>query len=167
MFAVTLSKWVGDSFSHSIYDELMELKHIPYLEPHPPHYSYLTGVVDVMKPNVVTIREVETLKRVLEILQTTTHNGFPVVKKVNENRRQVYCGFILRKQLLILLDRQKYYDKDSRITPETIDFKTYITLMNYNWNLDAIIPNLPAQHVLNDYLVDCRPCKFQISTLVF
>ena len=157
MLAVTCAKWVGDSFSKSIYDELLELKGIPFLEPHPPHYTFLTGVVDIMNSNVVCLKEVESLKKIVEVLQTTSHNGFPVVKKLSETRKQVYCGFILRKQLLILLEKQKYFEKESRITPEVLDYQSYISLMNHTWTLETIINNLPNSNVIGEYNVDLTP----------
>jgi chloride channel 7 len=70
MLAVTCAKWVGDAFSKSIYDELMELKSIPYLEPHPPHYTYLTGIEDVMAHPVICISEVENLRKIVEVYNT-------------------------------------------------------------------------------------------------
>jgi len=155
MLAVTCAKWVGDTFSKSIYDELMELKSIPHLEPHPPHYSYLSSVTDVMATPVVCINEMEGLKRIIEILRTTKHNGFPVVKKVSEERKYVWCGLVLRKQLLILLDTKKYQERSSRITPEVLDYHTYIQLMNHTWDLNKI--DLPSAASLNDYVLDVRP----------
>jgi chloride channel 7 len=155
MLAVTCAKWVGDAFSKSIYDELMELKSIPYLENHPPHYTYLTGIEDVMAHPVVCINEVENLKKIVEILQTTSHNGFPVVKKVSEDRKQVYCGIVLRKQLLVLLETHKYHERTSRITPEVLDYHVYIQLMNHTWDLNKI--DLPSAHSMSDYVLDVRP----------
>jgi len=155
MLAVTCAKWVGDAFSKSIYDELLELKSIPYLEPHPPHYSFLTSVSDVMAPEVVCINEVENLRTIVDILKTTTHNGFPVIKKVNEDRKQVFCGLILRRQLLILLNTKKYQERTSRITPEILDYHHYIRLMNHNWDIDKI--DLPSNASMADFVLDVRP----------
>jgi len=155
MLAVTCAKWVGDAFGKSIYDELLELKGIPYLEPHPPHYSYLTGVADIMATNVICLNEVESLRRIVEILKSTTHNGFPVIKKVSEERKQVYCGLVLRKQLLILLNTRKYQERTSRITPEVLDYHQYIQLMNHNWDITKI--DLPSNASLADYVLDVRP----------
>lgn len=40
------AKWIGDALSKSIYEEISELKSIPYLEHHPPYSTYkLTGKV--------------------------------------------------------------------------------------------------------------------------
>ncbi len=40
MVGVMSAKWVGDTMSKSIYDELAELKSIPLLEDHPPKSTY-------------------------------------------------------------------------------------------------------------------------------
>jgi chloride channel 7 len=67
MVAVLIAKWVGDIFSKSIYDELMEQKAIIFLEPKPPRYTSMDRVIHIMHPDVVCIREQESLERVLEV----------------------------------------------------------------------------------------------------
>lgn len=67
-------------------------------------------------------------------------------------------GLILRKQLLILLAKQKYYEKSSKIAPITLDYPEYIALINHQWDLSTILPNLPSQSALKDFAVDLVPC---------
>lgn len=40
MLAIMSAKWVGDAFGKSIYEEMMELKSITFLEHHPPVSTY-------------------------------------------------------------------------------------------------------------------------------
>lgn len=44
MFAVIFAKWVGDTLSFSLNEELMQLKSIIYLDHHPPKYTFLMNI---------------------------------------------------------------------------------------------------------------------------
>src|SRR5205823_5433602 len=57
----------------------------------------------IMAQPVVTLNEVEKVRRVMEVLQSTNHNGFPVVNKDGRLR-----GLILRKTLCGLLKLKAY-----------------------------------------------------------
>lgn len=48
--------------------------------------------IDVMHSNVVTLRTQESVRRIVEVLQTTSHNAFPV----NEADSQHFRGAHLR-----------------------------------------------------------------------
>jgi len=152
MLAVMCAKWVGDACSKSIYEELMELKSITFLEHHPPSSTYLMNVSDVMQSSVVCINEVESVAKIVEILRTTTHNGFPVVKRLGDNRSLTYRGMILRKQLLILLHMQKYQDQHAIGSPPVFDYESYIALMNKQWSIRNI--KLPTQEEQERLLLD-------------
>jgi len=152
MLAVMCAKWVGDACSKSIYEELMELKSITFLEHHPPSSTYLMNVSDVMQTSVVCVNEIETVARVVEILRTTTHNGFPVVKRSGDNRSVTYKGMILRKQLLILLQMQKYQDQHAVGSPPVFDYETYTALMNKQWSIRTV--KLPTQEEQERLVLD-------------
>ncbi|GAM26351.1 hypothetical protein SAMD00019534_095260, partial [Acytostelium subglobosum LB1] len=79
ILVVMISKWTGDAFNESIYEHLIELKHIPYLPSKPSRHMKNLTVSDVMAKEVVTLPEVVSVKTILEVLSNTTHNGFPVV----------------------------------------------------------------------------------------
>jgi len=53
---------------------------------------------DFMIKPVVTLQMFETVRKVLDILNTTTHNGFPVVDGTNR-----VIGLISRNHLIILI----------------------------------------------------------------
>lgn len=67
MLAVVVAKWVADAFGKSIYEELIELKEIPFLEHKPPQSNLVSNVSDVMATNVVCLKEIESLQRILEV----------------------------------------------------------------------------------------------------
>jgi len=154
MLAVMSAKWVGDAFGKSIYEELMELKSITFLEYHPPMDTHHRTVKEVMAENVICVNEIESLSRIIEILKTTTHNGFPVVKTKDE-RGSIYRGFILRKQLLILIESKRYQKRDSGASPLIIDYEKYISMMNYKWTLEKV--TLPPVEEIEDSVLNLSP----------
>lgn len=156
MLAVMIAKFVGDLFSRSIYEEWMEMKAIPFLGHRPPPLTDSMCVTDAMQSNVLCFNETENLERIIEILETTNHNGFPVVKNYGEDREHTFRGMILRKQILILLDRQLYQEKDLlRKGPSVLDFELYCRLMNSKWKLDE--KKLPLAENRKRYILDIGP----------
>jgi len=114
-----IAKWIGDLFTESIYEHLIELKHLPFLKTHPPSSMLTLCLADVMAHgsfnhtssllasfssygffwiDVVCFRLSEKVETILRALKMTTHNGFPVV----DDKNHLY-GLISRDQLLHLL----------------------------------------------------------------
>lgn len=124
MLAVMSAKWVGDIFTMGINEEQLVLKSIPFLEHHPPKSSFGVEVHQVMHRGAVCILDVENVAKIvdvylcisfthqLKILTNTNHNGFPVVSNDSVTRKRTFRGFILRKQLLILLEKKMYRAHD-------------------------------------------------------
>jgi len=107
ILAVMVAKWSGDLLSPPLYDALMELKNIPYLPSQPPFVLRSHTIVDIMSTDIITFHDIEKVDVIYSVLNSTNHNGFPIVawERGEEGlpARQVYRGFILRKQLLVLL----------------------------------------------------------------
>jgi chloride channel 7 len=61
---------------------------------------------DVMTRDVHTFQEIESVRKIFQILKQTTHNGFPIL-----NDNQQFVGLILRNQLITLL-RYRAFTKD-------------------------------------------------------
>nr|DAD30592.1 TPA_asm: hypothetical protein HUJ06_009443 [Nelumbo nucifera] len=81
MIVLLIAKTVGDYFNPSIYEIMLNMKGLPFLEAHPePWMRNLTvGELADSKPAVVTLHGVEKVSRIVEVLRNTKHNGFPVV----------------------------------------------------------------------------------------
>lgn len=79
MICLMVSKWVADSFIEGLYDLAIHLANVPFLDWEPPLRSYTIYASDAMSHDVKVLRTTETVANLINILQTTTHNGFPVV----------------------------------------------------------------------------------------
>lgn len=96
---------VGNRFTVSFYDVLMNLKHMPFLEGELPEIGMLNvlAISRVMTRHVVTLQEISKVSHVVYILKSTKHNAFPVVSKDGTLR-----GIILRKRLTVLLKHKVF-----------------------------------------------------------
>lgn len=94
MICLMISKWVADSFIEGLYDLAIKSANVPFLEWEPPLKSYSIYASDVMEPKVKVLQTTETVANLINILKTTTHNGFPVVDFYCTSRdsRLVYDG---------------------------------------------------------------------------
>ena len=102
---IMFAKWTGDLLTHSLYHSLLEHKCIPFLDSEP--LVKINGrtetleshtVREVMTSPVKTLRELETLTHVVDLLQNTQHGGFPVL-----NDQDSFAGIITRFELMAVL----------------------------------------------------------------
>ncbi|XP_073117483.1 chloride channel protein CLC-b-like [Elaeis guineensis] len=121
MFVLLIAKTVGDAFNPSIYEIILELKGLPFLEANPePWMRNLTvGELAAAKPGVVSLRGIEKVARVVEVLKSTKHNGFPVVDQgvpspvgMPEGATELH-GVVLRSHLVAVL-RKKWFLQERR-----------------------------------------------------
>jgi CBS domain-containing protein len=105
-----MARYVGNMFNHGVYEIGMELKNFPYLEHHVHHWYDLHTTKEIMTKDVVTLNEYENAGTVEQILNTTSHNGFPVVDDLGR-----FKGIIRRDQLVALLECRLFAgDKSGR-----------------------------------------------------
>lgn len=125
MTVLIIAKTMGDSFNPSIYEIILHLKGLPFLDAHPePWMRNLTvGEFADAKPPVVTLHGVEKVARIVDVLRNTTHNGFPVVDDgvvpplgIATEATEVH-GIILRAHLLQAL-KKKWFLREKRRTEE-------------------------------------------------
>lgn len=126
MTVLIIAKTMGDSFNPSIYEIILHLKGLPFLDAHPePWMRNLTvGEFADAKPPVVTLHGVEKVARIVDVLRNTTHNGFPVVVDdgvvpplgIATKATEVH-GIILRAHLLQAL-KKKWFLREKRRTEE-------------------------------------------------
>jgi len=79
MICLMVSKWVADSYIEGLYDIAIHMANVPFLDWEPPLRSYSIYASDVMSHDVRALQTTETVANLISILESTTHNGFPVV----------------------------------------------------------------------------------------
>lgn len=121
MLVLLISKTVGDCFNPSIYEIILELKGLPFLDAHPEPWmrNITVGELADVKPAVVTLNGVEKVGHIVEALKNTTHNGFPVVDALgspNGGANELH-GLILRAHLILAL-KKKWFLPEPRRTED-------------------------------------------------
>ncbi|KAI3978030.1 hypothetical protein MKX01_032407 [Papaver californicum] len=125
MLVLLISKTVGDAFNPSIYEIILHLKGLPFLDANPEPWMRTLTVAELAdaKSPVITLCGVEKVYRIVEVLQNTTHNGFPVVDQgtvppigLPDGASELH-GIILRAHLVAVL-RKKWFLKEKRRTED-------------------------------------------------
>jgi hypothetical protein len=118
-------RYSGKLFTEGIYDIQLKAKKFPFLDSalHSMGLLNFNPVSDIMADPVITLCEVDKVKRIYEVLKHTTHNGFPTIDRYGRFR-----GLILRKTLLVLLELKSFSHKmsvnelqHSHTAPDTAD----------------------------------------------
>lgn len=117
MLVLLIAKTVGDCFNPSIYEIILELKGLPFLDANPEPWmrNITVGELADVKPGVVTLSGIEKVGRIVEVLKNTTHNGFPVVD--SGNGATELHGLVLRAHLVLVL-KKKWFLRERRRTEE-------------------------------------------------
>ncbi|CAF0794612.1 unnamed protein product [Brachionus calyciflorus] len=126
MFSVLAAKLTGDLFNEGIFDMHIQLSGIPLLDWDPPATTEKLNIQDVMTHPVIVFREKETVGRILEVLNETKHNGYPIVDDSIDSSNGHFGllkGLILRHQLITLLKRKCFLNNDVKLLPK--DFREY------------------------------------------
>ncbi|RLN03754.1 chloride channel protein CLC-c-like [Panicum miliaceum] len=103
MLVLLIAKTVADCFNKGVYEQMVRMKGLPYLEVHaePCMRSLVAG--DVVSGPLITLSSVERVGTVVETLRHTGHNGFPVIEEPPFAAAPELCGLVLRSHLLVLL----------------------------------------------------------------
>lgn len=104
------ARYSGKIFNEGIYDMVLKAKNLPFLEStlHTLGLLNQNPVTEIMAKPVITLSEVDTVRRVYEVLKHTQHNGFPTVDRFGRFR-----GLILRKTLCALMELKTFSAKIS------------------------------------------------------
>ncbi|XP_077216825.1 putative chloride channel-like protein CLC-g [Tasmannia lanceolata] len=108
MLVLLISKTVGDSFGGNIYDLLVKLKGLPYLEAHAEPYMRQLMVSDVITGPLQFFNGIEKVGNIVHVLKTTGHHGFPVIDDAPLSDSPLLSGLILRAHLLVLLKKKDF-----------------------------------------------------------
>eukprot|EP00656_Telonema_subtile_P057846 TRINITY_DN9615_c0_g1_i3.p1 TRINITY_DN9615_c0_g1~~TRINITY_DN9615_c0_g1_i3.p1 ORF type:complete len:594 (-),score=115.59 TRINITY_DN9615_c0_g1_i3:368-2149(-) len=117
---ILIAKGTGDFFNHGLYDIYLKLGSIYFLEEVTELEHHKLRASDVMHndlhPEVVVLREVETVARLEQILQSCPHTGFPVVLSSQPDKK-TFCGIVLRSQLTVLLKHREIFSQPKNVHP--------------------------------------------------
>jgi len=102
---------VADSFNKGVYDQILKIKGLPYLEAHAEPYMRNLVTRDVVSGPLITFSGIEKVGNILHALHTTGHNGFPVIDEPPFSDAPELCGLVLRSHLLVLL-KEKIFSRD-------------------------------------------------------
>lgn len=144
MVTFAASRYVGNAFNEPMYDMQIHLKDMPFLEGtlHTLGMLNYHPISEIMASPVITLMEVEKVRRVMDVLTNTVHNGFPVVNKDGRLR-----GIVLRKTLCGLLKLKAYSTPTQPSTIETPSADGGIVLAQAATvmfdNLERVYPNFP------------------------
>ncbi|XP_072998583.1 chloride channel protein CLC-c-like [Typha latifolia] len=119
MLVLLISKTVADSFNKGVYDQIVKMKGLPYLEAHAEPYMRNLVAGDVVSGPLITFSGVEKVRTIIRTLRLTGHNGFPVVNEPPFSEVPELCGLVLRSHLLVLL-KGKRFTKE-RVSTEMSD----------------------------------------------
>ena len=101
---------VGDMINQGVYHVMIHLKHMSCLE-YACRGHHTVKASDVMSVPVVSIKITPTVAEVSELLTSTQHHGFPVVR-TRCGGREAFAGLVLRSQLEGLLDKEQFYEEE-------------------------------------------------------
>ncbi|KHG07842.1 Chloride channel CLC-c -like protein [Gossypium arboreum] len=119
MLVLLISKTVGDMFNHGVYDQIVKLKGLPYMEAHAEPYMKHLVARDVVSGPLITFSGVEKVGNILHALKTTGHNGFPVIDEPPFADAPELCGLVLRSHLLVLL-KGKIFSRDRALSGDEV-----------------------------------------------
>lgn len=125
MLVLLISKTVGDCITPSIYEIILELKGLPFLDAHPEPWmrNITVGELADAKSPVVTLNGIEKVRRIIDVLRNTTHNGFPVLDEGmmpsvgQQAGKTELLGVVLRAHLLLVL-KKKWFLQERRKAEE-------------------------------------------------
>ncbi|KAL0915281.1 hypothetical protein M5K25_015686 [Dendrobium thyrsiflorum] len=108
MLVLLISKTVADLFNGNIYDLILKLKGLPYLDGHAEPYMRQLTVSDVVMGPLQFFNGVEKVGNIVHVLKTTGHHGFPVIDETPFCSTPVLFGLVLRSHLLVLLKKKDF-----------------------------------------------------------
>ncbi|PON71264.1 Chloride channel [Parasponia andersonii] len=108
MIVLLISKTVADNFNKGVYDQILKIKGLPYMETHAEPYMRQLVASDVVSGPLVAFSSIEKVGNILHALRATGHNGFPVIDEPPFSDAPELCGLVLRSHILVLLKEKKF-----------------------------------------------------------
>lgn len=158
MLTFAAARYTGNAMGDPIYDMMIHLKNLPFLESSLKTLGLLNyhPVVEVMAQPVVTLNEINRVGDVHRILSTMSHNGFPVIGRTGHLR-----GLILRKHLCTLIKLKAFSAPTAtgQLAPAATVFHDTLERTYPNYPRIEDITLTPAEMVCNlIFHCTCKRC---------
>lgn len=98
-----------------IYESLMDLKGLPFLESHPDSLAHHITAAEAAGHPAVTFARVDRVGAIVEVLKHTKHNGFAVIERGMDGEQHI-MGIVLRSQLVVLLKSKRCFQPTSFVS---------------------------------------------------
>ncbi|XP_033178530.1 H(+)/Cl(-) exchange transporter 7 [Bombus impatiens] len=152
-----MAKWVGDFFNEGIYDIHTQMAGIPILPWEAPPLSNNIYASEIMSHPIVTLKTVENVGHIVELLKCVTFNGFPVVDPPNSDETEIHSygrfrGLILRSQLIVLL-QNKIFNRNLEYWEKSLSIK----LFRKEYPRYPTIDQVTISEEEKTYMIDLRP----------
>ncbi|GJM85273.1 hypothetical protein PR202_ga01709 [Eleusine coracana subsp. coracana] len=108
MLVLLISKTIADNFNKGVYDQIVVMKGLPYMEAHAEPYMRHLVAGDVVSGPLITFSGVEKVENIVHALRLTGHNGFPVVDEPPITESPELVGLVTRSHLLVLLQSKNF-----------------------------------------------------------
>jgi chloride channel 7 len=118
-----IAKTVADCFNKGVYEQIVRMKGLPYLEAHPEPCMRTLVAGDVVSAPLVTFSSIERVGNVVTTLRRTGHNGFPVMEEPPFSPAPELCGLVLRSHVVVLLQGRIFTRDRVRTGPAEV-FRT-------------------------------------------
>ncbi|XP_035733197.1 H(+)/Cl(-) exchange transporter 7-like [Vespa mandarinia] len=157
IIVLIMAKWVGDFFNEGIYDIHIQMAGVPLLPWEAPPLSNNIYASEIMSHPVVTLKTVENVGHIVELLKCISFNGFPVVDPPNSDQNEIHSygrfrGLVLRSQLIALL-QNRVFNEYAEFWESTLDIKVF--RKDY-----PRYPSIEQVHITEEektYTIDLRP----------
>lgn len=160
MLVLLIAKSVGDCFNKSIYEIILDLKGLPFIDANPEPWmrNITVGELADVKPPLVSLSGVEKVSRIVDVLKNTTHNGFPIIDEdvvtpSGQSTRELH-GVILRAHIVAVLKKKWFLNEPKRTEEWQVREKfTWAELAERDTNFEQVAI---SKHEMEMY-VDLHP----------
>jgi chloride channel 7 len=108
MLVLLISKTIADCFNKGVYDQIVVMKGLPFMEAHAEPYMRQLVASDVVSGPLISFSGVEKVGNIVQALRITGHNGYPVVDEPPLSEAPELVGLVLRSHLLVLLNGKNF-----------------------------------------------------------
>nr|KYP42274.1 Chloride channel protein CLC-c [Cajanus cajan] len=156
MLVLLVSKTVADNFNKGVYDQILKIKGLPYLEAHAEPYMRNLVTRDVLSGPLITFSGIEKVGNILHALNATRHNGFPVIDEPPFSDAPELCGLVLRSHLLVLL-KEKIFSRNRGFSESILHIISSLDFGKAGSGKGIKLEDLDIQEEEMDMYVDLHP----------